>query len=295
MLRELFKKLTGGKRSFTRLPMIRAESGQHSSSLDGRDKIVIGRHQNVELVSSLAHLCDDDLKRLNNLLPWSCFILDPNGRPFGKPWSSTKRCMPQEIPDYRIVELNRRFPLSEREVLEIGCYEGIHTAALAKLARRVLAADSRIENVVKTIVRCAILGEMPVVFLWNVEEGLPSGVDLSCDVLHHVGVLYHLVDPVRHLYEVLPHVREAVMLDTHIAHEGARLDQYESNGRSFAYMKYKEGGREEPFAGMADHGKWLCEKDLRDLLREAGFSNIEIAERRSERNGPRVLIYASRS
>ncbi len=104
-------------------------------------------------------LKDEELQRLNDLLPWSCFVLDAQGRAFGKAWSAKKRAQPQEIPDHRIVELNRRFPLETRDVLEIGCYEGIHTVALARLARRVMAVDSRIENVVKTIVRCAVLGE----------------------------------------------------------------------------------------------------------------------------------------
>ena len=61
------------------------------------------------------------------------------------------------------------------------------------------------------------------------------------------------------------------------------------------YQKYQEGGREEPFAGMADHAKWLYEADLVRILQDAGFAAVDVAERRSERNGPRVLIYASRA
>jgi hypothetical protein len=239
-------------------------------------------------------LKEEELQRLNDLLPWSCFVVDAQGRAFGKAWSVLKRSKPQKIPDFRIVELNRRFPLAERDVLEIGCFEGIHTVALARLARRVMAADSRIENVVKTIVRTAILGQRPFVFPWNVEEGLVRDIDISCDVLHHIGVLYHLVDPVRHLREVLPFVREVVLLDTHIASEEATLDSYVSGSDRFQYQRYKEGGREVPFAGMADHAKWLCQEDLLRVLCEAGFRNIDVAERRQERNGPRVLIFASR-
>ena len=244
--------------------------------------------------SFLARLTDDELRRLNELLPWSCFILDSQGRKFGKAWSATKRSIPQEIPDYRIVELDKRCPLVGRDVLEIGCFEGVHTVALARLARRVVAVDSRIENVVKTIVRCAALGESPFVVPWNVENGLVPELDLSCDVLYHVGVLYHLVDPVRHLKEVLPLVRDTVMLDTHVASTNTRPDEYVSGNERVKYQKYQEGGREEPFAGMADHAKWLYEADLVRILQNAGFAAVDVAERRSERNGPRVLIYASR-
>ena len=38
------------------------------------------------------------------------------------------------------------------------------------------------------------------------------------------------------------------------------------------YQKYQEGGREEPFAGMADHAKWLYEADLVRILQNAGFA-----------------------
>ncbi len=160
-------------------------------------------------------LPDDELERLNALLPWAAFVLDAKGRRFGAAYSSNKRNVPQAVPDPRIVELDRRLPLAERTVLEIGCFKGIHTAALAVRAGRVLACDSRIENVVKTIVRCAMFGvPAPVVFRWDAEEAPPASVDLRCDVLHHVGVLYHLTDPVGHLASIAPLVGEGITLDT---------------------------------------------------------------------------------
>ncbi len=292
MFRNLVRKF-GGDREQTR----RAPSGWTEGrplSMDAAGSAVAEDGSPRGGIPILGLLTDDELKRLNDLLPWSCFVLDAQGRTFGKSWSATKRSVPQEIPDHRIVELDRRFPLGERDVLEIGCFEGVHTVALARLARRVMAADSRVENVVKTIVRCAVLGERPLVFPWDVEHGLLPGIDVTCDVLHHVGVLYHLVDPVRHLREVLPHVRQAVMLDTHVASADTAVDSYVSGPDRFRYQRYREGGREEPFAGMADHAKWLLEADLIRVLREAGFTAVDVAERRAERNGPRVLIYAAR-
>ncbi len=242
----------------------------------------------------LASLSDDDLHRLNSLLPWSCYVLDDRGRRFGKPWSAIKRTTPQQIPDPRILELNRRFPLDGLEVLEIGCHEGIHTAALCSLASRVLAVDSRIENVVKTIVRCALLGHMPQVCVWDVEGETPSAYSPACDILHHVGVLYHLSDPIRHLHSVLPFVRKGLMLDTHVATEETATEEYAINGRVYRYRRYREGGRQDPFSGMRDHAKWLREADLVATIRDAGFREVAVAEQRSERNGPRVLMFAAR-
>lgn len=98
-------------------------------------------------------LSDADLSRLNDLLPWQCFTLDSNGRRFGKQASAKKRNLPQAIPDHRITELNRRFPLAGLSVLEVGCFEGVHTIALAGYGAKVVGIDSRIENVAKTMVR----------------------------------------------------------------------------------------------------------------------------------------------
>jgi tRNA (mo5U34)-methyltransferase len=239
-------------------------------------------------------LPDDDLDLLNRLLPWAAFVVDQRGRRFGNAWSETKRNVPQKIPDPRIVELDRRFPLRHRTVLEIGCFEGIHTIALAQRAARVAAVDSRIENVVKTIVRCAMAGVHPLVLPWNVEGPPPSILDPSWDIVHHVGVLYHLNDPVDHLRRISRLVRDAMMLDTHVAADGATDSEYQSGGQRHRYYRYREGPRVEPFAGMADHAKWLILDDLKELLSNCGFRNVDVAGLTMERNGPRVLIYASR-
>ncbi|HEV7265848.1 MAG TPA: methyltransferase domain-containing protein [Falsiroseomonas sp.] len=240
-------------------------------------------------------LPDEELQRLNALLPWAAFVVDSQGRRFGAPYSAHKRNVPQLVPDPRIIELDRRMPLAGRTVLEIGCFEGIHTTALAQRAGRVLACDSRIENVVKTTVRCAMFGvPAPHVFRWDAEEAPPSGMDLGCDVLHHVGVLYHLTDPVGHLRSIAPLVRDGIMLDTQVAPEDAEARQYESGGRPWRYMHYREAGREAPFAGMLDHAKWLFRGDLVALLRELGFNDLHEESLVQSRNGPRWLVYARR-
>jgi hypothetical protein len=109
-----------------------------------------------------------ELQRLNEMLPWASFVVDRHGRSFGKAWSSKKRAAAQPIPDRRIVELDRCWQLAGKQVLELGCFEGIHTIGLMQLGARVVAIDSRIENVVKTIVRCAMFGHHPLTFRWDV-------------------------------------------------------------------------------------------------------------------------------
>lgn len=239
-------------------------------------------------------LSDDELERLNSLLPWAAYTIDKSGRRFGQPYSTTKRNTPQDIPDRRIVELHRRFNLKGKRVLEAGCFEGIHTTALAQFGANVAAFDGRIENVVKTLVRCWAFSTIAEIFFWDAETKAPASRNLECDILHHVGVLYHLMDPIGHLQEILPFVREAIMLDTHIAPDQDLLSDI-TNNFEYRYFNFKESGRDAPFAGLGDHAKWITLEDLIMLFNVSGFSFVDVAERREERNGPRVLIYASRN
>ena len=240
-------------------------------------------------------LSDEDLTELNNLFGWHAFTVDRHGRRFGGVAWRGKRDRPQVIPDPRIVLMNESFALGGKHVLEFGCFEGIHTVGLAKFAARVTAVDGRVENVAKTIVRTALYGCSPTVFKYDVEQ-VPVNADLlRADVLHHVGVLYHLADPVRHLLELGRYVDLGVMLDTHYATDEEALQSYEVNGRAFRYKLYRELGRRDVFSGLYAHSKWLRLDDIVGLLQETGFRNVEIVETRQERNGPRVLLFAGRA
>ena len=106
-------------------------------------------------------LPDDELARLNELLPWRCFTVDSQGRAFGGRRLAGKAGHAQPIPDRRIVLFDERFDLSDKHVLEVGCFEGVHTIALSRRAQAVTAVDARVENVVKTVVRCAFFDERP--------------------------------------------------------------------------------------------------------------------------------------
>lgn len=239
-------------------------------------------------------LSDADLALLNQMLPWQCFTLDSHGRQFGKAASSTKRNLPQIIPDRRIVELNRRFPLNGLTVLEVGCFEGIHTIALAACGAKVIGIDSRIENVVKTNVRLWAFGIEATIFRCDVEQEADFAKIPTVDITHHIGVLYHLVDPVTHLLNILAQTRKAIVLDTHYAKDEEADHVFELRGVSYRYKHYREKGRSQAFAGMYDHAKWLTLDTLIRLLKINGFLNVDVAELRDERNGARTLIYASR-
>jgi tRNA (mo5U34)-methyltransferase len=231
---------------------------------------------------------------LNELLPWKAFTVDGHGRRFGGVAWRGKRDQPQPVPDRRTLLLEERFQLADKHVLEVGCFEGIHTIGLMRCAARVTAVDARIENVAKTILRTALYGYHPRVFVHDVDQ-VPAGYDdLEADVLHHVGVLYHLRDPVRHLLEIGRYIRLGVMLDTHFALEDEARLVYEVNGKKYRYKQFQERGRADVFSGLGASSKWLPLDVITALLRQTGFDNVELVETRQERNGPRVLLVARR-
>jgi 2-polyprenyl-3-methyl-5-hydroxy-6-metoxy-1,4-benzoquinol methylase len=239
-------------------------------------------------------LSEDDLRRLNELLPWRCFTVDTNGRPLGGTAWRGKRDRPEVIPDRRVQLFHERFDLSDKHVLEIGCFEGIHTIALCRLAGRVTAVDARVENVVKTLVRCAFFDEHPRVFVYDVEDSGGEDELVRADVCHHVGVLYHLEDPVSHLRRLGGWISSGVMLDTHYARDEDATESYEVDGERFQFRPYRERGRADVFSGVRPVSRWLRLDDLTELLRGAGFASVEVVETREERNGPRVLLFAER-
>ncbi len=241
----------------------------------------------VELIS------DGELDKLNQLLPWACFTVDSSGRKLGRAFSDHKRNDPQDILDFRIVELNQRFALAGRSVLEMGCFEGVHTAALCQFGADVTAVDGRSEHVVKTQIRCGFYGHQPRIYCLDLEDH--SMIKLpEFDVMVHIGVLYHLTDPVHHLNTVLPRIRYAVLLDTHIARLEEVSESYVACGKLYPFRLYEEGGRGEPFSGMRDHAKWLLREDLLDILGKFGFHNIDYLAVENQRNGLRIRVLAQR-
>jgi 2-polyprenyl-3-methyl-5-hydroxy-6-metoxy-1,4-benzoquinol methylase len=240
------------------------------------------------------YLNDDDLRRLNDLIPWMCFTVDTQGRRMGNTAWKGKRDTPQQIPDPRIVRFDSLFDLSDKSVLEFGCFEGIHTIALAQRASKVYAVDSRIENVVKTIVRSNLFGYQPTVLVCDLEKQQDIAKLPLVDFIHHVGVLYHLNDPISHLLKLGELARKGILLDTHYATETMATKQFVAGDKTYRFYPYREKGRNEVFSGMYDHAKWLLLDDIKNLLTHIGFSDIRVEKIEEQRNGPRVSLYAAR-
>ena len=277
------------------MPVLLSESNNKTNESGERSELPQNGFDTNNIKSGqIEYLSDDDLVRLNKMLPWMCFTADDQGRRFGNTAWRGKRDTPQQIPDARILMLDALFKLADKTVLEVGCFEGIHTIALAQRAAKVYAIDSRIENVVKTIVRSNLFGHTPIVSVCDLENDADVQRLPAVDVIHHVGVLYHLKDPVTHLIQMGKLARKVIMLDTHYATYEMAKKSLEFNGVTYRYHNYKEKGRDEVFSGMYDHAKWLMLNDIKRILSDIGFSDIKIHKDEQQRNGPRVTLYAAR-
>jgi hypothetical protein len=243
-----------------------------------------------------ATLTNADVESFNNLLPWAAMTVDPRGRIVGRAWNSRKRSGVHGLVDARQRKFNDTFDLKDRHVLELGCFEGIHTIGLLLLGASVTAVDGRMENVLKTLARVWAYGMKCDVAKWDFEEAPSELLPDRWDVLHHIGVLYHLSDPVGHLNAVLPRTTQAVLLDTHVADsaEVATLE-YVVDGIPVRYRRKAEPHAvSSPFAGMRDHAKYLVLEDLVEHLRKHGFAQTKVVSNRLERNGRRVTVWAFR-
>lgn len=244
-------------------------------------------------IERLDRLSDDALRHLNGMLDWNCFTVDSRGRRFGNLARPGKRDQPQTIPDRRIGLFDAEFGLQGRSVLEVGCFEGIHTIGLAQAGARVTAVDARMENIAKAILRCHFHGVQADIRCCNVENDAEVDALPEVDLLHHIGVLYHLARPVQHLRRIARKVRVGVMLDTHVAHPDQASDSLTDGGLTLRCRRVGES-LPDVFSGVEGHANWLLLDDLLGLLREAGFADARVLEERAERNGPRVLIFARR-
>ena len=234
------------------------------------------------------------LSDFNAMLPWGAISSDLDGRVIGSSWTSSKRSVQSALIDSRLTALNAHYPIRGKHVLEVGCFEGLHTIGCLALGATVTAIDSRMENLLKTVARLWLYGFAADVQPWDLENAtVPANIPAGWDMLHHIGVLYHQTNPAESLALLAGRTRETILLDTHVANNRAEaIDHYSALGRTFHYVRQGEASG-SPFAGMRDHAKWLLVEDLEWICEQAGFK-IAKSEVRQERNGARALIWAMR-
>jgi tRNA (mo5U34)-methyltransferase len=236
-------------------------------------------------------LSDQIIEEFNGMFDWHAAAELPDGRLLGRT-TAGKRPNPNAIPDRRIQLLNDFVNLSDKSVLEIGCFEGIHTVGLGMYSADVTAIDVRPVNVMKTLARISLHGTDARAFVADCEK-IGKGFG-DFDVVFHFGVLYHLMHPVQHL-EGLGQICEYIYLDTHYTLDGVVDTTFHHQGETYRGKSVDEGGWKDPFSGKDSKAIHLTAGSLMLALDKAGFQHRRIVQVRDERNGPRILILGSKT
>lgn len=132
------------------------------------------------------------------------------------------------------------------------------------------------------MVRCGVYGARPQWMLADVEsDSFPWP---PADVYFNVGIMYHLADPVAHLKKCIAASEEAILLDTHFT--------VNSRGEPFHGLQVKvHGEKEAPKSGLHGISRWMRLEDIVRILKD-WFREVEVVNKRVERNGPRATILA---
>ena len=236
----------------------------------------------------MIELSDRQLRDFQEAVAWETAMRLPDGRVLGNPG---KRGAVSERRDFRIAALAERFDLSRMRVLELGCHEGNHSVQLGELAREVVAVEVRAKNIVGALVRLFVHDVHNVrLVLRDVRELDAVG---RFDLLFHVGVLYHLSDPVDHLFRIAP-AADVLLLDTHYeaVPSTRRRSDIGRGGLEYGAYVVPEGGWQSTFSGVEETSRWLDRPSLLRLVADAGFAATEVLSDRVERNGPRLTLVA---
>jgi hypothetical protein len=223
---------------------------------------------------------DFDLQEFNKSLDWHTGYPLPDGRYVG--WSETEvkngHARFEPGTDFRIQAVIDHFQPNGKAILELGSCEGVLTVQLARICTKVVAIEVRPQNVTNALTRLYLHGvsnfEMHLMDARDVDEKIGR-----YDVLFHSGLLYHLPNPAEHLYKV-SRVSDALLLCTQYGNLSGFFEptQVEFGGKSYAGYIYNETGWSEPLAGVEDYAVWLEREALFELVKDVGFSKIEVIQ-----------------
>jgi precorrin-6B methylase 2 len=236
-------------------------------------------------------LNDQQLNDFQSALDWRTGLKLPDGRVLGV---AGKRGRIPEATDTRVRAVAERCQPAGKTILEFGCCEGTHTVQLAGLCKEVVALEVRPKNIACALVRLFVHEVRNVRLLLKDVREVDGGFG-RFDILFHVGVLYHLADPVEHLARIAP-LGDQLLLDTHYADDSSRYERSDirHGGKSYAASAHRDGAWDDAFSGVEPTARWLRRDALLELLKDVGFGSLDVLDDRVERNGPRLTLLASR-
>lgn len=179
------------------------------------------------------------------------------------------------------------------EILEAAPCEGHVTVGLYQMgARQIRAFDARLENVLKTVARCAVWGHWPHV-LHHPADQLEQhhARETPWPLVIHFGLLYHLANPGNQL-EQLARISRSVLLDTHTAKPNEPTTM---NDEGLAGHWYAEQGETDALSGLQPRSFWLTPTTLFEKCHAVGFHVRPLFEQHEHPIGPRGLYYLEKT
>lgn len=191
--------------------------------------------------------------------------------------------------DTRLVQFHTAFP-DVGTILELGSFEGGHTAWLARLpgVAKVVGLEGRPENIARSQFVLKLLGATNA----EVRQANLEDLDLAAlghfDAVFNVGLLYHLPRPWE-LLDRIARVTDAMFLSTHYCTD-AKVDATENGYAGYWYQEY---GYEDRLSGLAPRSFWPTRDALLAMVATAGFPTVTVTyEEADHPNGPLICLAA---
>ena len=181
--------------------------------------------------------------------------------------------------DWRIARLLDEVSIKGKRVLELGSFEGGHTAALAAAGAEVVAVEGRKANFRRCLLVSEIFGLTNVSFQMGDIRNVTRETHGTFDIALAIGVLYHLPDPERLLANLL-HMAPQTLLWTHVADEKHPVESRHGELQTaFGKFRGKMVGEDSTRATSAldrDDAIWLYREDLLALIKAIGYRDCRV-------------------
>jgi hypothetical protein len=234
-------------------------------------------------------ISERDLLDFQQAYPWFTGTRLPDGRILGNP----ERIKEQNDPVFQVLTSHLKVSL-ESTLIEFGCAEGTLTVYLAALVKRMVAVEVRPRNISALLTRL-FAHDIHNVDVWLRDVSIVGPEWGKFDILFHAGVLYHLVNPVAHLFS-LKGMADQMLLDTHYGTDALTFPRctIEHAGKRYPGFIYREQGWTDPYSGIENASCWLRKDLLLELLHEIGYSHVEVIRDYQIFGMPRFTVTAKR-
>ena len=233
-------------------------------------------------------LTDRDLQDFQQSHSWFCGTRLPDGRILG----NKDRMHEGNEPFFQTTREHLHLS-GETSLIEFGAAEGHFSVFLAPMVKRLVCVEVRPRNVIALLTRLFV-HDIRNVDVWLKDVSVVGPDWGRFDALFHVGVLYHLSNPVAHLLS-LRGLADRLLLDTHYGTDDLPLPrgELEHQGKRYPGYLYRERGWQDPYSGVEPASCWLRRDVLLDLLTEIGYRQVTVLSDHLINGMPRFTVVAS--